>query len=375
MLFMRQCRSSVRQPDGTNMRLLDRYVCRQLVLPFLIGVTTFAVIMLGDVARQLGSILFGLRAPLPLIMGYLLYHAPHAVVWSMPVGIVVAVAMTLTSLMNHGEIRAMRVGGASILRICAPLLVVGLLTSAVALLLNEYVVPPAGRKATELFARMTHSQPIVREQYDVYFRDDQRRLFYVGHMDAANNRLERVAIWTEDDAGNLATMVTADWAELSGNRWLLREGQEMVMRPDGDIERVEKFGSQAIMLGKALQDYYTGQRRELEMSGAQLRDLIGTLSTGGGDTQKLAVRLQFKYSIPLACLVFALLAAPIAIRFADYGTFVGVVIAILVVFLYNGVRSWTLAFGLAGMLHPVVAGWTQNVLFGVLGLILLLRTR
>jgi lipopolysaccharide export system permease protein len=357
------------------MRLLDRYLCRQLVLPFLIGVTTFAVIMLGDVARQLGSILFGLRAPLSLVLSYLAYHAPHAIVWSMPVGIVVAVAMTLTSLVNHGEIRAMRTGGASVVRICAPLLVVGLLASVAALLLNEYIVPPAGRKATELFARMTHSQPIVREQYDVYFRDDQRRLFYVGHMDAENNRLERIAIWNEDSAGHLTSITTAEWAELQGNNWLLREGDCMTLRLDGEIETLERFGSRSVMLEKALQDYYTGQRRELEMSGAQLRDLIGTLSTGGGDTQKLAVKLHFKYSIPLACLVFALLAAPIAIRFADHGTFVGVVIAILIVFLYNGVRSWTLAFGLAGMLHPAVAGWTQNVLFAALGLVLLLRTR
>jgi lipopolysaccharide export system permease protein len=113
----------------------------------------------------------------------------------------------------------------------------------------------------------------------------------------------------------------------------------------------------------------------MEMSGFQLKDLIDTMETGGVNTQKLQVKWHFKYSIPLACFVFAMIAAPIAMRFANYGSFVGVVIAILVVFLYNGVRSWTLAFGLAGVLHPVVAGWTQNVLFGLIGLYLLIRTK
>ncbi len=358
------------------MKILDRYICRQLALPFLIGVLTFAVIMLGDAARQLGSILFGLRAPLPLIAKFLFYHSPHAIVWSMPVGTVVAVAMTMTSLQTHGETRAMRVGGASVVRICIPMLLMGLVASVLALAVNEYVVPAASRRASEAFRQMTRSQPIVREQHDVYFKDEQGRIFYVGHMDAEHNQLERVVIWTENEQHDIASITAANWAELDANVWVLREGNTVWLEPGGRrIRAVERFGTKAVKLHKALQDYYTGGQRELEMSATQLKDLIKTVSPGGQNTQKLQVKLHFKYSIPLACLVFALIAAPIAMRFAHYGTFVGVVIAILIVFLYNGVRSWTLAFGLAGALHPLVAGWLQNVLFGGLGLVFLWRTR
>ncbi len=358
------------------MKILDRYICRQLMLPFLIGVTTFAVIMLGDAARQLGSILFGMRAPVMLIGRYLLYYAPHAIVWSMPVGTVVAVAMTMTNLKTHGEVEAIRAGGTGIVRISLPLLMAGLLASAVAVAMNEYLVPGASQRAFEAFAEMTRSQPIVREQYDVYFKDEEGRIFYVGHMDADKNQLERIVIWSEGQDGNIAQITAANWAELDANVWVLREGSTVRLNRGGqELGGVERFGRQAVKLRKALQDYYTRSQREMEMSGAELHDLIATVSAGGGDTQKLRVRLHFKYSIPTACFVFALIAAPIAIRFAHRGTFVGVVIAILIVFLYNGVRSWTLAFGLAGTLPPAVAGWTQNVLFGVLGVILLWRTK
>jgi len=91
------------------------------------------------------------------------------------------------------------------------------------------------------------------------------------------------------------------------------------------------------------------------------------------DSQALAVELQFKYSIPAACIVFALIGAPLAFRFSRWGIFGGVLLAILMVFLYNGVRSWTLAFGLAGTLHPVIAGWLQNVLFGGIGVLMIWR--
>lgn len=89
----------------------------------------------------------------------------------------------------------------------------------------------------------------------------------------------------------------------------------------------------------------------------------------------MRVRLQFKYSVPVACLVFVLVAAPLAARHAQLGSFAGIVLSILVVFLYNGVRSWGLAFGLVGDLPPVVAAWAQNIIFGGAGLWLFLRAR
>jgi len=358
------------------MTILDHHISRQLAVPFAIGVSTFAIIMLGDAARQLGSILFGLRVPMPLIAKYLLYHAPHAIVWSMPVGTVVAVAMTMTNLKSHGEVLAMRTGGASVTRICLPMLVIGLLASIGAFALNEYVMPACSRRAQEIFRQMTRTQPVVREQYNVYFKDDRGWMFYVGHMNADNNELERIIVWAEDAAGNISTITAATWAELQGNVWMLKEGSEVLLGEDGrSIKSTQRFGKKTIKLQQALQDYYASTYTPIELSGTQLKDLIRTISGGGRDTHKLQVKLHFKYSIPLACLIFALIAAPIAYRFAHYGTFVGIVIAILIVFLYNGVRSWTLAFGLSGVLHPVVAGWTPDIIFGLLGIFLLWRTR
>ena len=96
------------------------------------------------------------------------------------------------------------------------------------------------------------------------------------------------------------------------------------------------------------------------------------LEAGGLDAQRMRVRLQFKYSMPLACLVFALVAAPLGARYARFGSFAGIVVSIIIVFLYNGVRSWGLAFGLVGELDPIAAAWAQNVIFGVVGLWLFL---
>jgi lipopolysaccharide export LptBFGC system permease protein LptF len=138
---------------------------------------------------------------------------------------------------------------------------------------------------------------------------------------------------------------------------------------------IQHFETREVRLTRALQHYYAERRAPGEMAPYELQELIEVRQATGGDTQRLEVYLHFKYSIPIACLVFAIIAAPLGHRYAHHGTYVGVVVALLAVFLYNGLRSWTLAFGLAGALDPMVAGWAPDAIFGVLGLILLVRER
>lgn len=359
------------------MRLLDRYILTQLLVPFLIGLFTFALIILGDVARQLGSALLGSSVPPLLIAKYLIYNSPHALSWSMPVGTVLGVAMAITLLANHGEITAIRAGGVSFPRLCRSIVIAGALASALSFYLGEYVSPPASRKAREAFVRIGFAQPIVQEQRNVFFRDErERRIFYVGHMNPQTNELERITIWGHDREGRIRLITTAQWAEVRGNVWYLREGATVTLDEQGDPQGgVRKFREQEITLWAALQDYYASRRTPFEMSAGELGEMISTLGPAGRDTQRMRVQYHFKYSIPLACLIFAMIAAPISFRFARHGSFVGIVIAVLIVFLYNGVRSWTLAFGLAGTLDPVLSGWIPDVVFGVLGVGLLVGTR
>jgi lipopolysaccharide export system permease protein len=361
----------------TRVRLLDRYILGRLIVPFLIGLAMFVVIMVGDVARQLGSAFLGGAVPPLLILKYLFYHLPHALSWSMPVGTVVGVAMTVTLLANHGEITAMRAGGTSFRRLCVGLMAAGVVASGLSLLCGEVLAPPASRRAREAFAQIGLAQPVAQQQRDVFFRDPgERRIFYVGLMNPKTNELERLTIWGHDAQGRISTITTAQWAEVRANVWYLREGATITLGPTGDqVGEVEHFRQREIKLQAALQDYYASRRTPFEMSAGELGDMIGTLAPAGKDTQRLRVQYHFKYSIPLGCLVFALIAAPISFRFARHGSFVGIVIAVLVVFLYNGVRSWTLAFGLAGTLDPVLAGWIPDALFGAIGVVLMAGTR
>jgi lipopolysaccharide export system permease protein len=357
------------------MRLLDRYLLRRMLSPFLLGVLIFLVVLLGDEARKLGAAVTGLRVSLPLILTYLWYAAPGALVWSLPVGTLLGVSMTATLTARGGETIAMRVGGASFRRVCASYVAVGLAMSVLAFVINEGVVPASSQRETQAFEEMTQTQAVVHEAYNQYFRDDQGRIFYIGHMDATNNLLEQVTVWKLDAQGRLRSIDTARRAELRGRQWSLEQGAQTTLDAAGAPGPAQLFEEKPIVLAQALQNYYADKRTPLEMSAGELVALATTLEATGQDSHALRVHLAFKYSIPLACLVLALMAAPLGDGFANLGSFAGLVVAIGLVFLYNGVRSWGLALGLAGVIPPVLAGWMQNLIFGAVGLVLLLRHR
>ncbi len=358
------------------MRIIDRYLLRSMVLPFIIGLLLFVLILLAEVAYHISSTIVGGRVSAALIIRYLLLRTPRAIVWSLPFGTLLGVSMAITALAHHGEITAIRAGGVSFTRICAGTILLGTVASASGIALNHYVVPWTMEASQDTLAEMMMTQPVVHQAHNQYFRDEQGRFFYVGEMLPAENLLRQVTIWTRDDASRIRSITRAERAELRGTVWVLQNGSRVRLDERGQMAgRIERFAEYEIKLARALQQYYAERRGPAEMAPHELRELIEVRERTGRDTQQLQVYLHFKYSIPVACFVFALIAAPLGHRYAHHGTYVGVVVAIIAVFLYNGVRSWTLAFGLAGALDPLVAGWIPNAIFVLLGLVLLATER
>jgi lipopolysaccharide export system permease protein len=79
----------------------------------------------------------------------------------------------------------------------------------------------------------------------------------------------------------------------------------------------------------------------------------------------------FKLSLPMMGIVFALCGPPLALRFSRAGSFTGVLLSIITVFVAWNTLLFMKAVGLGGYLPPAVAAWSTNVLFTLIGLWLL----
>jgi lipopolysaccharide export system permease protein len=88
----------------------------------------------------------------------------------------------------------------------------------------------------------------------------------------------------------------------------------------------------------------------------------------------LRVEIHKKYSIPFACVVFALIGAPVGIMARQGGWAIGGGLSLFFFLLY-----WTFLIGGEGLadrqfISPVVAMWSPNLLVGAFGIYLMIRT-
>jgi lipopolysaccharide export LptBFGC system permease protein LptF len=91
--------------------------------------------------------------------------------------------------------------------------------------------------------------------------------------------------------------------------------------------------------------------------------------TGQGGTD-LAVReltLGTKYAYPVASFIAVIIALPLAVKFGKKGRTLGIVLSIIVLFIYYAIVAVAGAFGKNGALDPYLAAWLPNIIMAAAG--------
>ena len=111
------------------------------------------------------------------------------------------------------------------------------------------------------------------------------------------------------------------------------------------------------------------------MNYRQLRAYISQLRASGFNTLTATVQLQRKVAFPFATIIMALLAVPFAVTTGRRGAMYGIGIGIALSIAYWVILNVLCAVGEGGVLTPVLAAWSANLLFGAAALYMILTVR
>ena len=112
-----------------------------------------------------------------------------------------------------------------------------------------------------------------------------------------------------------------------------------------------------------------------EMAYRELGRYIDDMRRSGNDVRKLQVEQALKIAVPATCFVIALFGAPLAMTAPRAGAAVGVAISLGTTVSYLLLINLTRAIGISGLISPVAAAWLPNLLFLLVGLVLLWKVR
>jgi LPS export ABC transporter permease LptG len=361
--------------EAKVIRLVDRYIAKEMLVPLLIGTVSVVMMFLANTLIAYAGQIFKKEIPFSAVGQYLLFKIPITLNMTLPIGITIASALAMSRLSRETELTAIRAAGAPVRRAILPMVVMGLAVSLVSFWLAEAVTPKAEERATKTLRNIFASAEAVGLKSNVLISlnggEYNANIGTVRKGEGGGVLMSDVFIYHKPKRGE-------DWqaqaASASYKDGILTLFQPVILQMEGEKHLVFKPEKYVINVRVSLDDFF-GYQQPDAMTSQQLRKTIATMHARGQETRGLEVDLQNKYAVPAACLVFSLFSPVFALRFSRGGAFIGVLVSIIIVFLYYNV--WVLCAQVLSkqwLLPPIVGAWLPNVLFLLAGVVALWRS-
>lgn len=359
------------------MTLLDRYITREMLMPFFFGICVFTSIFVSGELLRLASLVVEIGAPVEAVVKVFFLQLPQVIVYTLPMSVLLATLLTLSRLSANNEIISMRAAGRHFARIVAPVWVVAALVSVAAFWLNEAVVPAANYEAERVMFEEVRGRSLPTQQQHVVIRGQEGNnvswILYARVFDGAAQTMNDIVLTRLVDHRPVET-TSARRAVWVDDAWYTEDTVTHVYFSDGRVVTLTyPQGRQPMQIRQTPAQIAARTKDPEQMSLTELREHVRILREQGVDVKKLEVNLHQKYALPLASLVFALVAAPLGVQPARSASSVGFGISIILIFIYYVLMSLGTALGQAGTLPPALGGWLQNIVIGGTGVFLIIR--
>jgi LPS export ABC transporter permease LptG/LPS export ABC transporter permease LptF len=364
-------------------RILDEYVVREFLNTFCLVLAGFVMLMLiftffdlvGDILRN--------HIRISMVGDYLVNLTPSMLYQIAPLAVLIAVLVTFGVLNRNSELIAMKATGISLYRLVIPIFFISAILSVTLFMFDQYYLPQANRKAEALrnIIKGLPPQTVLHPENNWIFGQprpgEPGRIFYYQFFDNERNEFANISIFEFDPSTfALSRRIFASravWDPAIGS-WRFLNGWQ---RDIGGANITEYRDFKQTSFAEIHEDPSHFKKEGLqsqEMNFGQLESYIGDLSQSGFDTKRLRVALWHKLAYPLIAIVMAVLAIPFALSMGRRGSLTGIAVAIAVALTYFVVDGLFGAMGNVNYLPASLAAWSPDVLFGLTGGYLLLRT-
>lgn len=356
------------------MKTLDKYVAREMVVPFIAGFSVVLILFVGTIIYNNTPLIGSRLQQWPQVLYYILLQTPRYTMLALPAGALFGCSLALSRLATDSETTMMQMAGISAKRILLPLFMVGALLCVTAYLFQEKVTVWAEQRSVEVYAQLANAPGPLPIQAKVVFWADNY-CFYVSSVQR-NGRdlvLSKVLIYEPpQSAQGFPTLTTADSATARDRVCTLRKGTIFRTNKSGDPELIGHFEAMKLDLRHALSKYLNqGQKQPEAMSIGELREQMRVLAKSGLKSDNYRLELGSKLALPLSSLVLILCVGPLSLKFGRRGGFMGVLLGIVVLFFYYNVMVFSKLFGQNNLLPAAIAGWSEAIIFTALGAFLL----
>lgn len=354
-------------------KVLDKYLLKQIILMFLMGVFVFTTIIFASdtfitLIKQISQ--FGIPFKIALIM--ILLNLPAVIVLSIPMGVLLSTVMVLNKLSLSSEITVMRSCGIGLNRIAKPIFIFSILMALLTFAINENVAPVMRKTSKDLALWSLGQKNIPDGKENFVFKElgansYLRRLFYVGK--SQNNTLYNVTV-LDNSKKDTIQVLQAREGKTSPKGWVFDKAAIYTIDKDGQILNTALFDTSTIQfeidVSKEMDENIANEMNFVRLS----KYLVKNKDLADETKRALTVQLYDKLALPLVTIVFVLIGVPLAITPPRVRYNRGFLFTILIIFAFYVLRALSISMGEAGTIAPIFAAWVPDLTLAFLGSIL-----
>jgi len=362
--------------------LLDRWIFLELWPPLIFSIAAFTVVSLSvgvifDLIRKIVEI--GL--PFSVAIQVLMLKLPSFIVISFPMAMLLSTLLAYGSLNENSEIKALKSIGITIYRIILPGLLLSFFMSYMTFIFNNNIVPIANKNAEIVLANSLGKSFANEEGEDIIFskkgeivdpysnfkKKGVTHLFYARKFFKGQMFDVTVIDFSKLGFTQMLKAKKGVW-NIDKNNWEFFEGDILTLIPDGSNSRT-KFLSFLYPLGAELTNIAQLPKDANDMNLGEANTAVKLYQSSGNikEARRMKVRIQEKFTLPIACSVFALIGCSFGVMQKQGGgrsqSFGLSIILILIYYILSFIFS---SLGVKGIMNPFFAAWTP-VFLSMLG--------
>ncbi|MGH9412440.1 MAG: LptF/LptG family permease [Terriglobales bacterium] len=344
------------------MKILRRYIRREIILYAALGLLLFTfVIFMQDLGRALEAAVRADSGAIALLFAYVL---PAALVFTLPMALLVGILTGLGRLGADGELMALAACGVGARRLVRPLLGMVLAVLALALAMTLWLAPAARRNLQRLTTRLASSQIAAAVQPRVFFEPDNDPdwVLYASDISAGGNTWKHVLV------AHMSASGTPELTLASSGVLVHRGAREIQLHLLGGTRYQVDAGHPETSLVSAFDTVDipfllpTGTHGPPALSAEALRPLWRR-ARFASDWRSARVEFYRRFALAFACLALALVGLALGLRGRRNGRAGGFVITLGLVLGYYLLFLFGMSLARQGKVPPFWGVWAANLVF------------
>ncbi|PKN38412.1 MAG: LPS export ABC transporter permease LptF [Deltaproteobacteria bacterium HGW-Deltaproteobacteria-2] len=359
-------------------KIINRYIFKEIAFPFIIILLVLTFVLLMGKIMQIMDLVINKGVSAFSIAKIIVFLLPSFMLFTIPIALLIAILIAMGRLSADNEITAIKTSGISLMQIFYPVAIASLITFVLAVFISYFLVPQSNFATKRLLFNIAQQNASIGIKEKVFNSDFKDFLIYAEKIPVNQNYMEGVIISDNRMIGEQNTIlakraILVSDAESMTVKLKLEDGSIHTVSSDLKNYRKIDFKSYDINLdlSTALANLDESSKTSTEMTVSELLEKMNKPGLDPAAIRELAIEVHKKFSIPLSCLFFGLLALPLGIRSHRSVKSRGFAVGLIVVASYYLLRIGGEALVETGYLSPVIGVWAPNFLFALVGICLL----